>query len=411
MVSLSEAQVKRFTDYLFDREDLSSKAARILRAILEARSPRLSEVAQRMPGNPEANYKTIQRFLAEADPKRALWRLCHKEAPFVLMDVTEMPRLQARRTEYVGRLQDGKRRGFWLLVLATPYRGRAIPFSFVTYSSQTIRQSGSSRNLEHRRALGEVRALVGEKPVVMDREFSYGGLLEALQEAGMHFVVRLNASRHPTFTGEDGEKVTLTIRPGERKVYRELAYLGKVRVNVAGEWRKGLEEPLWVMTDLEPEKGLAIYRQRMKVEECFKDLKSLLSLGKVMNKKQENMEKMVAMVLLAYVLGLLVGEEVRDQVYGPVFQEGGSSCTEEACSQEELDPEALPPAEPMANKEDLPSGGLHSCPQGKRWGLYSGLFVLLKQKIRMSAQVFRKLLHRVLEFFQRLVFGNVRTHV
>ena len=33
MVSLSEAQVKRFTDYLFDREDLSSKAARILRAI------------------------------------------------------------------------------------------------------------------------------------------------------------------------------------------------------------------------------------------------------------------------------------------------------------------------------------------------------------------------------------------
>jgi len=39
------------------------------------------------------------------------------------------------------------------------------------------------------------------------------------------------------------------------------------------------------------------------------------------------------------------------------------------------------------------------------------LFVLLKQKIRMSAQVFRKLLHRVLEFFQRLVFGNVRTHV
>lgn len=31
-----------------------------------------------------------------------------------------------------------------------------------------------------------------------------------------------------------------------------------------------------------------------------------------MNKGQENMAKMVAMVLLAYGLGLLAGEEIRD---------------------------------------------------------------------------------------------------
>ncbi|MFN3929268.1 MAG: transposase [Thermoflexus sp.] len=282
-----------------------------------------------MPGSPQANYKAIQRFLAETNPKEALWRLYHEEAPFVLVDVTEIPRPQARRTSYVGRLRDGKTRGFWLLLLATPYRGRAIPFSFVTYSSQTIDQSGSSRNLEHRRALREVRELVGDKPLVMDREFSYGGLLETLQEAGMHFVIRLNASRHPTFTGEDGEERTLTIAPGERKIYQGLYYQGKVRVNVAGEWRKGLEEPLWVITDLEPEKGLAIYRQRMKIEECFKDLKDLLSLAKIMNKKQENMEKMVAMVLMAYAFGLLVGEELRDLVYGPGPRDGGFKSAED----------------------------------------------------------------------------------
>ena len=410
---LSDTQMKRFADYLFDREDWSSKAARILRAILESRSPRLSEIAEAMSGNPAAHYKTIQRFLAEVDPKRALWRLYHEEAPFVLVDVTEVPRSQARKTEYVGRLQDGKTRGFWLLVLATPYRGRAIPFSLVTYSSRTIRQSGRSRNLEHRRALGEVQMRVGDKPVVMDREFSYGGLLEALQEAGLHFVVRLNAGRHPTFTGEDGEKVTLTIAPGERKVYRGLAYLGKVRVNVAGEWPKGLREPLWVMTDGEPEEGLEIYRQRMKVEECFKDLKDLLSLGKVMNKKQENMEKMVAMVLIAYALGLLVGEELRDLVYGPVFRDGGSAGPGDP-PPEGRDDEAVLPAGPTARPEDRPRGGLQPRPGektgGKRWGLYSGLFVLLKQKIRVSAQVFRQLIDRVLEFFRCLVFGGVRTH-
>ena len=48
---------------------------------------------------------------------------------------------------------DGKTKGFWLLTLATPFRGRALPFHFVTYSSKTISAEGSSRNLKHFRAL------------------------------------------------------------------------------------------------------------------------------------------------------------------------------------------------------------------------------------------------------------------
>ncbi|MFV2045203.1 MAG: hypothetical protein ACC700_18465, partial [Anaerolineales bacterium] len=52
----------------------------------------------------------------------------------------------------VGWLKDGKTRGFSLLVLTTPFRGRAIPFSFVSYSSETIQHQAGSRNLEHARA-------------------------------------------------------------------------------------------------------------------------------------------------------------------------------------------------------------------------------------------------------------------
>lgn len=232
---LTFSQVRRFTEYLFDRPEWADRAAHILRAILlptqmclpygqsiQARSPRLSDIAERMPGSPQAGYKAIQRFLAQVDPKEALRRLYYPEAPFVLVDVTEIPRPQARRTSYVGRLRDGKTLGFWLLVLATPYRGRAIPFSFVSYSSQTLSQSGVSRNLEHRRALGEVRELLGDRPLVMDREFSYGGLLEGLQEAGIPFVVRLRAWRQAVFIGEDGKERRLVIGPGERKVYRGL---------------------------------------------------------------------------------------------------------------------------------------------------------------------------------------------
>lgn len=53
-------------------------------------------------------------------------------------DPTEIERPQAQKTAYVGTLKDGKTKGFWVLVLAAPYRGRAIPCGFVTYSSKTI---------------------------------------------------------------------------------------------------------------------------------------------------------------------------------------------------------------------------------------------------------------------------------
>ena len=101
-------------------------------------------------------------------------------------------------------------------------------------------------------------------------------------------------------------------------------------MNVAGKWRQGFQEPLWVMTNLEPEEGLEIYRARMKIEESFKDLKALLNLEKLMNKHQEQMEKMVALVLLAYAIGLLLGEAVRDQIYG----EGGDRAGVQDQSQE-----------------------------------------------------------------------------
>ena len=179
---LTFRRMEQFTDYLFDDREEARKAALILKAILEARSPRLSDISQALPGNPQSNYKMLQRFLKATDPREALLRLYQEDAPFILMDPTEIPRPQAKKTEYVGHLQDGKTRGFWLFLLAVPYRGRAIPFHFITYSSKTIADEGSSRNLEHRRALEGLGELIEDQPVVMDREFSYETLLADFEE-------------------------------------------------------------------------------------------------------------------------------------------------------------------------------------------------------------------------------------
>ena len=375
-----------FCHHLFDRPALAEKAATILHAILEARSPRLSDLSHKMAGSPQANYRAIQRFIADCDPTTALRRLFRAEAPFVLGDPTEIARPQAANTAYVGWLKDGKTRGFSLLLLATPFRGRAIPFSFVSYSSRTIGDEDTSRNLEHARAFREVKSLLGEKPLVLDREFSYQYLLEALVAEDIRFVIRLRLGHHPVRLADDeGRNVGLVLEPGQRKLYQGLYYRGEVPVNIAGEWTKGLSEPLWVMTNLAPEQGLRIYQARMKIEESFRDLKSLLCLDKLMNKNQVYMERMVALVLIAYSIGLLVGEALRDQLY----------------SQEDRPPrrrrrgQASPPKRSTMTK----------------WKLYSGLFVLLKQKIQLSRRVLRQIVRSVLAAFVTLVFPSVRTQV
>lgn len=378
----------RFTQQVFDRPKVARTAAQIVQGILKAQSPRISEVAQQMKGKPDSNYKVIQRFLAEVDPRQTLQRLFQVEAPFVLGDPTEIARPGASKTRYVGILKDGKTRGFWLMLLATPFRGRAIPFNFVTYSSRTIAEEKSSRNLNHHRAFNGIKEFLGEKPLVLDREFSYLELLLSLVAENINFVIRLNLGSHPpTFLDEEGQRVHLLVAPGQTASYLRLFYKGEVAVNVIGYWKEGLSEPLWVMTNLAPQVGLEIYLSRMKIEECLRDLKNLLALDAIMNKKQEQMEKMAALVMLAFSIGLLVGEEVRDVLYGIPVEEGEVVAKEDAIA-----------GKPLKK-------------QSRKWKLYSGLFVLLKQRIELSTEQMRLILRETLDYFTLAVHHPVRSFV
>jgi hypothetical protein len=154
--------------------------------------------------------------------------------------------------------------------------------------------------------------ILGGRPLVLDREFSYLELMLNLFEEQINWVIRLNLrSNPPKFYEEDGKEVALTISPGETVLLNQVWYMGKVCMNLVGTWKKGLTEPLWVMTNLEAKRGLQIYFARMKIEETYRDLKSLLGMTKLMNKQQVYMEKMVSLLLLTFTIGLLVGEELR----------------------------------------------------------------------------------------------------
>jgi len=102
------------------------KSSRDHEGLLEAQSPRMTNIAEKMSGRSEWNYKTIQRFLQQVEMKRMLLRFYQEDAAFVIGDPTEMERYKAPKTPYVGTLSDGKTAGYWLMVLSTPFRGRSL---------------------------------------------------------------------------------------------------------------------------------------------------------------------------------------------------------------------------------------------------------------------------------------------
>jgi hypothetical protein len=377
-----------FVGYLFDERRLIQKGTEIMQALLAAQSPRLTHIAIQMKGKSDRNYKTIQRFLTQVDLKTTLLRLYQEETEFVIGDPTEMSRHKAPKTDYVGKLKDGETPGYWLLVLSTPFRGRALPFSFVTYSSRTIGEQLTSRNQEHYRCFEAVKQMLGNRPLVLDREFSYEQLMEILYIEQIQFVIRLNLRdqhKQPRLIDADGEPIKLFIKPGETIIRRNVYYLGTVKVNLIGYWRKSLSKPLWIMTSLDPERGLEIYQQRMKIEQTFKDCKDLLHLAKLMNKQQRYLEQMIALALIAYVIGLWCGEAIRDVVYGKL------------------------PVEKL--KENLFGNSQVDVSKYPKWLNYSGLFVLLKQKRVLPKKEFEQVIRVAARAFSDLVYGNVRCFV
>ncbi len=90
----------------------------------------------------------------------------------------------------------------------------------------------------------------------------------------MKFVLRLNLGGHPPkFWDAEGREVELALSPGETEIHPGVWEKGTVCVNRIGVWKKGLAEPVWGMSHLEPERAWQMYLSRMNIEETFCDVK------------------------------------------------------------------------------------------------------------------------------------------
>lgn len=86
---------RRFLQYLLDDEGL-----------LEAQSPRLNDVSEKMSGKRSSRYNEIHHFLKKADLKPALKCLYQEDSVFVINDSAEMKCFNTKDI-YVGTLKEG----------------------------------------------------------------------------------------------------------------------------------------------------------------------------------------------------------------------------------------------------------------------------------------------------------------
>lgn len=293
----------------------------VLKAILESDKLRISNLAQAMDGNFDANYKRIQRLLDNLsleDLELATKKLyLRNESNIILVDPTEIERPDAKNTEYVGFLKD-KSRGYVNIIYAYPYQGRAIPFYFQTYSSKTIADEMYSRNSIWRDDITKLKFLAEKKTIVADREFCSEHYINMLTAENIDFVIRLKVGKAESpvsITDIKGQKINYqNAKKGKRKHWKNVFYKGKIKINLVRYWNKKYNTPLFIITNKDPKGAIDLYKQRMKIEETIRDIKDKLGVDKNMCKTKHNLDKMIFMAFLAYCISVLVGESIREEM-------------------------------------------------------------------------------------------------
>ena len=388
---------------------LAEVLAEVLAAIVQAGSARWSEIARHMPGSEAAAYKRLQRLVARFDPRAVLRRWCLQEAPIVIVDITEVERPHARRTEYVGVLPpkdagrkrrrkkapntqasqeasaqrpSPRRRGFWLVLLGLPFRGRVLPCGWWTYSSKTLEEEASSQNLEVQRFLEDLRALLQGRPLVADRGFHNRRFFAWLQAHGIPFIVRVRMKPPLTLADAQGESLRPVLLPGQTQIWPSVRHHELEGLTLIGHWEEGRSEPLWLLTTWpDPQEALRWYRWRMRIEAGFRDLKSHLGIEANMNQRRDWMDRTMGLVLLAYGIALLAGELLRDLRWG---------------------------------RQGLPSSWATWRPPQhphRKWLAYSGLFVLRKLKFPLPGSSRRRWRHLLIQWPTFLAQPAVQTPV
>ena len=231
------------------------------------------------------------RLYAGLNRKARRW-LAHRRHVPLLMDITDLGEQWS------------------VLQVSFPFEGRALPL----YRS-VVHHTAPEK---HRRELvEEALSLLREHlpgphsryVLVADRGFPGHWLVKALQRAGWRFVLRVTARwsvTHAEYTGELAEAPSVAGLVGPQPRHLARALFGR-KGKGADEWSQadlvlyhgeGRKEPWYLVTsEGRATRAVAIYRERMKIECEFRDVKGPFGLDTLQRWEQrERVARFLAMV-------------------------------------------------------------------------------------------------------------------
>jgi len=229
-------------------------------------------------------------------------------------------------------LTGGGRRPYQVLTIAIPRRGRALPLLSVAYERDKLPAKGSQNRWEEEALAHVLRALpAGVRPVVLgDRGFGRAEFIAFLQKREVDYVLRLR--RGARITADDDTHWLLGTegtREGDTRWLPQVRYgtfnnrPRALTINLACSWcppaarrraKTGQEyqEPWYLATSLGSlREAVAWYRQRMWLEETFKDFQSGFGLDAARVSNAGRLGRLVAALTVAVAwLHLLALPEV-----------------------------------------------------------------------------------------------------
>ncbi len=269
-------------------------AATLLRSLLVGFTTQLSQLARQAAADAErakGRYQYFSRWLnrthwapdalyAGLNRQARRWLLARRQVP-LLMDLTD--------------LADS-----WsVLQISFPWERRALPLyrAVVQHTAPEVQRRALVRAalaFLHEQLPGPLSRYV----LVADRGFPGHWLIKALQAGGWRFVLRVTRRwkvGHPEYTGALAEAPTMGGLVGPRPRRLAGAEFGR-RGKGAEEWSEadlvlyhgaGREEP-WYLVTSEPTaaRAVAVYRERMRIECEFRDVKGPFGLDQLAHWQQ-----------------------------------------------------------------------------------------------------------------------------
>ena len=166
-----------------------------------------------------------------------------------------------------------------ILAAALACRGRAVPLCMWAFERENLLRSQNT--LTHQ-MLAHLKGLLGDFILVADRGFGHAWTIRCCRKLGIDFVLRIRDDVRICAAGKSALAKDFLPPGSGRRFYPNALYHAteKLKVNLIAV-RQGEAGWLLVTSLSDFPRAIKLYRQRMQIEETFRDLKSLLGLSRV----------------------------------------------------------------------------------------------------------------------------------